>query len=180
MLKKEKKTAEHLIFAGKAVNFRADTVKLQSGETSVREFMDHPGAAAALPILPGNKTLLIKQFRYPVNKFTLEIPAGKISGKESPLACIKRELAEETGFSASRFIKILDFNPTSAFSNEIIRIYLAENLTKSNASPDDDEFIEPVIMSMDKAVALAEENKIKDSKTLIALLYWKAFGRLIK
>ena len=175
MLKKEKLVRKNRIYKGKAIDFLADTVRLQNGRTAVREYTGHPGASGALPVLPGNRVVLIRQYRYPAGKFTLEIPAGKLSPGEKPLACIKRELREEAGFSAGKFILLSRYQPSAAFSTETIYVYAALNLKHVGAKPDDDEFIEQKELGLDEALQMVRNNKIGDSKTVIALLLWKDF-----
>jgi len=101
---KEKLIKKKLLFKGRAVNFRKDTVRLISGRKAWREFMDHPGAVGAVPVLPDGRIVLIKQYRYPVGRITFEIPAGKLAKQESPLSCIRRELAEEAGLEKREVI----------------------------------------------------------------------------
>ncbi len=170
MLKRERSIGKNRIYKGAAVDFYADTVMIQNGKTAVREYTAHGGAAAAIPFLPGGRIILIEQYRYPVKKIMLEIPAGKISKGETPLQCIKRELAEETGFSAGKFIHLISFYPTCAFSTEKIDIFAAYDLKKTTAKPDEDEFIKRKILNYEEAVAQVKEKKITDSKTIIALL----------
>ena len=115
----EKKHAHKLIFKG-TVSFRADKVKLPNGRISTREFMDHPGAVAVLPVLPDGRIIFVRQYRYPVGQATLEIPAGKLhSPKDSPLRRVKAELKEETGYTAASLKPLLRYWPTAAFSNEV-------------------------------------------------------------
>ena len=170
MLKRERSIGKNRIYKGAAVDFYADTVMIQNGKTAVREYTAHGGAAAAIPFLPGGRIILIEQYRYPVKKIMLEIPAGKILKGETPLQCIKRELAEETGFSAGKFIHLISFYPTCAFSTEKIDIFAAYDLKKTTAKPDEDEFIKRKILNYEEAVAQVKEKKITDSKTIIALL----------
>jgi ADP-ribose pyrophosphatase len=158
---------------GSVVNFARDLVKLPNGNFSEREYMEHPGAAVALPILPGNKIILVKQYRYPVTKFMLELPAGKISKGETPLNCIKRELEEETGYKGKKFVRIFRFHPTGAFSTEEIFIYAAFNLKKTKMSPDEDEFIERKLLNFSAAYKMTLEGKITDAKSVIAILLWE-------
>ncbi|PKN00608.1 MAG: ADP-ribose pyrophosphatase [Elusimicrobia bacterium HGW-Elusimicrobia-2] len=175
MLKKEILVKKNRIHRGKAIDFLADTVRVQNGKTAVREYTDHPGAAGALPVLPGNRVVLVRQYRYPVGKFTIEIPAGKLSRGEKPLACIKRELKEEAGLAAGKFILLSKYQPSAAFSTETIHVYAALNLKHTGAKPDDDEFIEKIEFDLDEAVQMVRKKKIGDSKTIIALLLWKDF-----
>lgn len=166
----EKTIKKRLILKGKVVNFRKDTVRLDNNRIANREFMDHPGAVGILPILPNNRIVLVKQYRYPVQEITYEIPAGKLSKGENPLACIRRELAEETSLRAQKIKKLISFWPTAAFSNEIIHLYVGTGLIPCDGIPDDDEQIEIAEISLKKAHLWIKQGKIKDSKTIIALL----------
>lgn len=155
---------------GKAVNFKIDNVRLPNKKTALREYLDHPGAVAVIPRLDKNTILLVRQYRYPVRSVTWEVPAGKLDGRESPVRCAKRELSEETGYRAGRMKKILSFWPTPAFSNEIIHVYEAKDLVKGRKNLDDDEFVECEAWPLKKALKAVREGRIKDSKTVIALL----------
>ena len=111
---------------GHAVGFQIDQIRLPDGKLAQREFLTHPGAVGVLAFAGPDKIVLVKQYRHPVRQFTLEIPAGKLGKGENPLACIKRELAEETGYRAGRIRKLLHFWPTGAFSDEVIHLYVAD------------------------------------------------------
>lgn len=168
----EKLVKKNKIYTGKAVDFYSDEVSLQNGEHAVREYLGHPGAAAVLPFLDRRNIVLVRQYRYPIGKYTYEIPAGKLDKGESPLDCIKRELEEETGYKAKRIEKMLDFYPSTAFSDEILHIYAAFGLVKGESHPDEDEFVSTEIFDFKKAVAMVKSGEIMDSKTVIALLYF--------
>src|SRR5688572_8865424 len=99
---------------GRAVGFRIDEIRLPNGKRALREYLDHPGAVAAVALL-GNRVLMVRQYRYPVGQETWEIPAGKLDPQENPDACVRRELEEETGYVAGRIRKLLSFWPTAAF-----------------------------------------------------------------
>lgn len=162
-----------LLFSG-TVKFRADTVVLPNGRKATREFMDHPGAVAVLPVLPNGDVIFVRQHRYPVGEDTLEIPAGKLhSAKDDLLRRVKAELKEETGYTARKIRPLLSYWPTPAFSNEVLYIYTAEGLTPGEASPDEDEFLRVEILPFAKAMALVKKGAIRDSKSLIALQAWK-------
>ncbi|MCD6423745.1 MAG: NUDIX hydrolase [Elusimicrobia bacterium] len=180
MLKKEKTLKKAKIYSGKIVNFYCDTVKLQNGKKAIREYITHRGAAAILPVLDRNKIILIRQYRYPVKKFMLEIPAGKLDRNETPLSCIKRELIEETGFKAGRIIYLLTYFPSCAISTEAIHLFAGLNLKPAKMKKDEDEFLEKIILPFGKALKMVKDKKITDSKTIIALLYWKAFLQDLK
>ncbi len=156
--------------AGKAVHFRIDEVRLPNGKRASREYLDHPGAVAVLAFPSPGKILMVKQFRHPVREVTWEIPAGKLAKGENPLACVKRELEEETGFKAGRIKRLISFWPTAAFANEVIHIYIATKLTKGVFNPDEDEFLGCEVWPVAKALRAIRSGKIKDSKTLIAVL----------
>lgn len=160
---------------GKAVGFRSDEVRIPGGKMAKREYLTHPGAVGVLAFATPDKILLVKQFRYPVGEFTYEIPAGKLAPGEDPLACVKRELEEEAGYRARRIRKMIAFWPTAAFSDEVIHVYVADKLTKTEVNPDEDEFLELVTVSPARLEKLIKTGKIRDSKTIIAYLSWKSF-----
>ncbi|MBI5883965.1 MAG: NUDIX hydrolase [Elusimicrobia bacterium] len=158
------------VYHGRIVNFRADRVRLPNGKPALREYMDHPGAVAAVPLLGRGRVVLVRQYRFPVRETTLELPAGKFDGRENPLACVRRELREETGYSARKIKKLLDFWPTPAFANERLTIYLAEGLIPGALDPDPDEFLEVVVLPFREALRMVRCGGIRDSKTVIGLL----------
>jgi len=176
---KEETEKRNLIYKGKAVDFYADTVILPNKKTAIREYIKHPGAVSVVPFLDRKRIILIRQYRYPVKKILLELPAGKINKGESPLRSIKRELEEETGYKAKNWKKIFTYYPSCAFSTEALHIYMAWNLIFTGKNPDEDEFIERVIIDYKTALKLVEEGKILDSKTVIGLLICQKFLKLL-
>lgn len=168
----EKLVKQNKIYAGKAVDFYCDEVSLQNGQHATREYLGHPGAAGVLPFLDRRNIILVKQYRYAIGKYTFEIPAGKLDPNESPLDCINRELKEETGYTAKRIEKMLNFYPSTAFSNEVLHIFAAFGLVKGESRPDEDEFVSAEIFDFKKAVSMVKSGEIMDSKTVIALLYF--------
>lgn len=168
----EKKIKSKKIYRG-VTGFNVDTVRLVNGKTSFREYMLHPGASAVLAFIDG-KVLFVEQYRYPVKKVTLELPAGKMKKGQSPLACARAELEEETGYKAGKIKKLLSFNTSVAFSDEVLHIYLAENLKRGKMHLDADEFVNVKLIDYEKALRMVKSGKITDSKTIIALLYYKA------
>lgn len=164
------------VYRGKIIDLRVDEVRLPDGRGATREFLDHPGAVGILPFLDPRTIVLVRQYRHPVRAVTLEIPAGKLDGGESLRSCLKRELLEETGYSARRITPLLEYWPTSAFANEVLHLFVAEGLTPGRHSPDEDEFLEVVILPLKKALGLVRSGRIRDSKTIISLLacaLWK-------
>jgi len=177
---KEKYYKTKFDYKGKAVSFTSHEIILPNGKKAIREYLIHPGATAVLPFINKDTVALVKQYRYPVKEITLEVPAGKIDPGETPYNCVKRELKEETGYTAKKIIKLNTFWPTPAFSDEVLHIYAAFGLSKDKASPDEDEFISYHAVSFKKLLALVRSGKIKDSKTIIAVLYWQCFGGIGK
>ena len=162
------------IYRGRAVNFFVDTVRLPDGTLARREYMDHPGAAAVLPFLGRGKILMVRQYRHPVGRITYEIPAGKLDHGEDIRRCLRRELLEETGFTARRLKFLLAFWPTPAFSNELLHVYTAQGLTPGRRRLDSDEFLEVASVSIAQAFRWVLQGKIRDSKTVICLLACRA------
>lgn len=167
------------IWRGRAVNFDVDTVRLPDGKLATREYMNHPGAVGVVPFLDKDTIIMVRQYRHPVGEVTLELPAGKIDPKESVLTCIKRELAEETGYTASKFAPLIRYWPTPAFANEVLHLFVATGLKPGKIHADDDEFIEAVEIPFKKAVAMVKNGKIRDSKTVVGILACASYGRKI-
>lgn len=181
MKKFEEKTTEtEVIFEGKIVNLQVDTVELPNGKHSKRELIKHPGAVAIVAITEENKIVLVEQFRKPLEKSIIEIPAGKLEYGEDPVDTGLRELQEETGYEAERLIPITSFYTSPGFANELIHIYLAENITKMENPPpgDEDEFVEIIEVGLAEAKAFVEEQRICDAKTNYAILYLEMMGIL--
>lgn len=167
----EKKISSENIFDGVLLHVRRDEVELPNGHKSVREWIEHPGASSVIPLLPDNQIILVKQYRYPVGQVTLEVPAGKLDAKgEDPLICAERELSEETGYTAGKIWKLTTIATTVGFSNELIHLYAATDLTKGEQHPDDDEFINVVKIPLTAALQLVETGKIVDAKSIISIL----------
>ena len=158
------------IWRGRAVDFRVDTVRLPNGKSATREFMDHPGAVGVVPFADRNTVVMVRQYRHPVGEVTLELPAGKLDKGENALSCVKRELREETGYTAKTIKRLVEYWPTPAFANEVLHLYIATGLTPGKMNTDDDEFLQCVLVPFDKAIGMALSGEIKDSKTIIGLL----------
>ncbi len=158
------------VYEGGAVDFYVDTVKMINNKTAKREYLNHPGAVAVLPVLDSGEVILVEQYRYPVGEATFEIPAGKMHrGKDSPLKRAKAELREETGYTARKIEKLTTFWPCCAFSSEALHLYIATGLVPGKAQPDEDEFLNMHKVPFAKAYKMVADGKIKDAKTIIAL-----------
>ena len=136
----EKTIQTDKIYKGKLLDLRKDKVLLPNKKVGYREWINHPGAACCLPVLTGNKIILIKQYRYAVKEESIEIPAGKLDLNEDPKECAYRELKEETGYKAKELTLLTSIYPAIGFANEIIWIYLAQNLKMGSPNTDDDEY----------------------------------------
>jgi ADP-ribose pyrophosphatase len=166
----EQKLESEKIFSGNLLHVYKDKVRLPDGTTSHREWIDHPGASAVLPVFESGEVQLVKQFRYPLRQNFLEVPAGKIDPGEDPLVTAKRELEEESGIRAKHWVDLGGFHPCIGYTNEIIYLYLAWDLEVSDNRVDEDEFLKPVRISFAKAVEAAFNGEITDGKTITNIL----------
>ena len=166
---KEKTISSKLLYKGKILNLRKDDITLPNGADAIREVVEHSGGSAVYCERDG-KVLLVKQFRYPYKQEIYEIPAGKINPNETPEETALRELEEEGGVKAARVVKLFDVYPSPGYTDEIIRIYKAEDVTDSVQRLDEDEFLSGEWFSKDKLKEMISSGEIKDAKTLIALL----------
>ena len=167
----EKKISSEPVFDGVLLHVRRDEVELPNGNKSVREWIQHPGASAIIPLLPDNQIILVRQFRYPVGQVTLEVPAGKLDKVgEDPIECAKRELSEETGYTAGKYWKLTTIATTVGFTNEYIHLYAASDLTPGKIHPDSDEFINVVKIPLTAALQMVESGKIYDAKSAVSIL----------
>ena len=167
----EKKISSENVFDGVLLHVRKDEVELPNGHKATREWITHPGAASVIPLLPDGQIILVRQFRYPIGQVTLEVPAGKLDKPgEDPLECAKRELSEETGYTAEKIWKLTTIATTVGFTNEIIHLYAATDLTPGKQHPDEDEFINTLKMPLTAALKMVESGKIIDSKSIISIL----------
>lgn len=168
---KETRLSTTQVYKGSFLDVRRDQVSLPNGKTSVREWINHPGAACIIPVLPDGKIALIKQYRYPVQAEMIELPAGKLDVGETPEECARRELEEEIGYSAGKLTFVCNIHPAIGFASEKMWIYIAEDLTKTTDNTDYDEFLELIPMELDEAVQMVWNGKITDVKTIIGLLW---------
>lgn len=166
----EKTIASAMIYRGKIINVRVDEVELENGTMSKREVVEHPGAVAILAVTKDKEAYFVRQFRKPIEKQLLEIPAGKLDPGEEPQACAARELAEETGMAANALRQIAFFYSSPGFASEKLYIYLATGLKPAEVEKPADEFLEAFRIPLKQAVEMARKGEIEDGKTLIALL----------
>lgn len=168
---KERKLASTQIFDGTLLNVWRDEVQLPDNRTSFREYIKHPGAVVLLPVLPDGRLLTIRQFRYPMGRDFIELPAGKLDPGETPLETGHRELLEETGYRAGKLEELAMIHPCIGYSNENMWLYLARDLEEATAAPDHDEFLEVIPMTLDEALDGVWSGQITDVKTVIGI-FW--------
>ncbi|MDO9094380.1 MAG: NUDIX hydrolase [Rubrivivax sp.] len=161
-----------LLLSGGFLEVRRDTVRLPDGSTATREFIQHPGAVAIIPLLddgPDPQVVLVRQHRYPVARVLLEWPAGKLEVGEAQLACAQRELREETGYSAREWAFAGEIHNAAAYSSESIWLWFARGLQPGAVSPDEGEFVETVTLPLAELQSLDARGELFDVKTLIGL-----------
>jgi ADP-ribose pyrophosphatase len=165
--RKQRRLYEH---HGNFLVFGQDEVILENGKTAVRDFVLHPGAACVLAVNDQSEIIMVRQYRYPVSRSLLEIPAGKLGEGEDPLLCARRELEEETGCRAERWTFLSEYFSAPGFSDERMFLYLASGLSFVESHPDPDEFVRTEKIPASRIREMITEGRIQDAKTLIALL----------
>jgi ADP-ribose pyrophosphatase len=168
---KETRIDGKVAYDGPFLKVSRDTVSLPDGTHTHREYIKHPGAVVILPILDDGSVLLERQFRYPLHQVFIEFPAGKIDPGEDTLACAKRELQEETGYTATDWQFVSKIHNAIAYSDEHLDLYLARGLTKGEQKLDDGEFLELFTATIDELLQWVREGKVTDVKTIIGA-FW--------
>ena len=169
----EQQISRRTLLEGGFLNIYQDKVRLPNGNESSRVVVTHSGATCVLAVTDDERVVLVRQWRYATGRALLEVPAGKLDAGEDPAECALRELAEETPYSAEKVEFVLKFYTAPGFCDEVIHLYRAVNIRPdSTLSPDQDEFVETVLLSRDEVKQGIESGDICDGKTLIALQYW--------
>lgn len=169
MIYEEKTMKSDKLYEGKLFNLRVDTVELPDKKYSKREIIEHPGAVSILAITEDDSIILVRQYRKAVERALLELPAGKIELNEEPVQTAKRELKEETGFTAEKVEYLLEFYTSPGFTNEKVYIFLATELTEGETEFDDGEFIETEKIHINDLMKMIYRGEIIDSKTIIGI-----------
>nr|WP_308640010.1 NUDIX hydrolase [Paenibacillus silvisoli] len=170
----EKTIKTEPIFKGKIISLQVDTVELPDGKTATREIVRHPGAAAVLALLD-DRMLVVEQYRKPMEKFQVEIPAGKLDAGEDPMTAAARELEEETGYRAGKLRPLSAFYTSPGFADEKLYVYLAEDLVKGESAPDEDEYLAVEAITFEQAQQYMKEERISDAKTILAVYAWQIY-----
>ena len=159
------------VFSGRLLKVRRDRVRLPDGGESLREYIRHPGAVAIVPLFEDGRVLLERQFRYPLERVFVEIPAGKLEPGEDPLETGKRELLEETGYVAREWRRLGLIHNAIGYSDEGIEIWVARGLELRKQQLAEGEFLEVFTLPLAEALAMARDGRLTDVKTIVGLLW---------
>lgn len=162
-----------ILFKGKVFDLKVDEIEYNgSGNKGIREVAVHPGGAVVVPVKDDGKIVFVKQFRYPLQKTLIELPAGKLDEGEDPYVCASRELTEETGYTAGEVIKLGKIYTTPGFCTEVLHIYLAKDLTLGEVNREEGEYgMEVLELTQEEIGKKIANGEIVDGKTLSGLLY---------
>ena len=166
----EKQVSTELLYDGNILHVYRDAITLPNGKPATREYLKHQGAVCILPYAEDGTVVMERQFRYPFHQVILEAPAGKRDPGEDWLTAAKRELAEETGAIAETFIELGEYYPSVAYTDEVIKLYLARGLTYEKQHMDEDEFLTLERIPLDELVMQVLSGAIPDGKTQVILL----------
>jgi ADP-ribose pyrophosphatase len=173
-LKKVRVLSSRVVFRGPVFQVTHDEVVEPSGIRAKRDIVRHPGSVVVLAIDESRsqpRVLLERQYRYAADAFLWELPAGRVDAGESELAAAKRELLEETGYTATRWQRIVRYYASPGFVNETMAIYVARDLRRGKAQPEEDEAIRTRLLPLSSVIHMATSGKIRDGKTLIGILW---------
>jgi ADP-ribose pyrophosphatase len=175
--RRAKVLSSKLVYSGPVFGVRRERVVEPGGVKATRDIVTHFGSIVLLPVLRDGRLLLVRQYRHAVRAFLWELVAGRIEPGESPLAAARRELVEETGYTARRFRKLLEIVPTPGFVSERMQIYLAEGLAPGAARPEADERIATRRFSLGQLEAMIRHSTLRDAKSIAGILYYARFCR---
>ncbi len=163
-----------ILFRGKVFDLQVDELEYNSGNRGIREIAVHPGGAVVVPVKDDGKIVMVRQFRYPFQKFFLELPAGKLDKDEVPLTCAARELEEETGYTAGEIIKLGKISTTPGFCTEVLHIYLARNLKLGGHNREEGEYGMEILEFFQQEIEeKIFKGEITDAKTICGIFMAK-------
>jgi ADP-ribose pyrophosphatase len=166
---REVELSTEVVYEGVFLKLRRDQARMPDGATRVREYVEHPGAAAMLPLMADGRIMVERQFRYPLRDVFTEIPAGKLDPGETPLETARRELVEETGWRAAEWAHLTRIHPAIGFANEVIDIFLCRDLTQTDRALDHGEFIDVEFVTLGWLMDELRAGRLTDVKTQIAV-----------
>jgi ADP-ribose diphosphatase len=164
-----------VLYTGKVFRLQRDTVIEPGGARVERDIVVHPGSVVVLPIFEDGRVLLIRQYRHSIGEFLWELVAGRKEPDETPVVAARRELLEETGYSAKNVRKLLRVIPTPGFVNEWMWIFAAEQLSAGAAQPEEDEKITPRRLTLKQVDSMIERGTLRDGKSIVGLLYYMRY-----
>jgi ADP-ribose pyrophosphatase len=167
----ETRVDSQVLVQGSFLQMRRDTVRLPDGALASREYVVHPGAVVVIPLLDDGRVLLERQYRYPVGRVMTEFPAGKLDPGEDPLDCARRELLEETGYTAGQWAHAGALHLAIAYSTEIIHIFFARRLVAGAPRRDQDEFLDVTSAGVEELLEACRSGGVTDAKTLTCMLW---------
>lgn len=170
---KETTISSKEIFKGRVIDLYVEEVELPNGKTSTREIVKHPGAVAVLALTNDHKIVMVEQYRKPLGRTIVEIPAGKLEKGEEPITTAKRELEEETGYTCEELEPLISFYTSPGFADELVHLFIAKDLKKltHKAELDEDEFVEVMEITLEEAQEMIVNQQIFDAKTAYAVQY---------
>lgn len=169
----EKTWKKEKVYSGKVIDLYLEEVVLPNGKTGKREIVKHPGAVAVIALTHDKTIVMVQQYRKALERTIVEIPAGKLEKNEEPEAAALRELEEETGYTAKSLRKVTSFYTSPGFADELIHLYIADNIEPlaEKKQLDEDEFVELMLVSLEEAQQLVDSQEIFDAKTAYAVQY---------
>ncbi len=163
------------VYTGRFLKVHRDRVRLPDGSEGVREYIKHPGAVVILALLPDNRVVMERQFRYPHHRVFVELPAGKCDPGEDSAVAARRELLEETGYVAAEWRRLGVIHNAISYSDEGIELWLARGLEMRAQKLEQGEFLEVFTLSLAEALEMVRDGRITDAKTTAGLLWLTAF-----